>query len=202
MSAHNDSSQTEDVGEVHVYDGIVEHDNRLPRWWLATLWGAVVFSFGYWFVYETFGVADHPQESFDKAMAVRREAEDKARVARAAIVDDAFLVALSQDPGARERGKAVYDSTCLACHADKGQGLVGPNLTDSAWLHGGAPTQILATVNDGVVAKGMPAWGPALGAGKVNDVVAYLLTMKGTNVPGKEPQGEIAADASAHAARN
>ena len=34
----------------------------------------------------------------------------------------------------------------------------------------------------------MPAWGGALGA-QVKDVVAYVMSLKDTNLAGKEPQG-------------
>ena len=48
------------------------------------------------------------------------------------------------------------------------------------------------TVADGVVVKGMPAWERTLGAERVRSIVAYVLTLKDTNVPGKAPQGEPA----------
>ena len=177
-------------GEVHVYDGIEEHDNRLPRWWLATLWGAIVFAVGYWAYFETFAVGLSPRGEFDAEMAAIA-ARETAAAEKAGAVDDDQMLALSKDAAVVERGKVVFQSTCLACHAAEGQGLVGPNLTDNAWLHGGRPTDILAVVADGVVAKGMPAWKPALGPEKVKDVTAFLLTIKGKNVPGKEPQGVV-----------
>ena len=175
-------------GEVHVYDGIEEHDNRLPRWWLATLWGAIVFAFAYWGYYQTFAVGLSPRGEFDAEMVARR-AREAQFAARAGAVDDQQMLALSQDAAVVARGKLVFQSTCLACHAAEGQGLVGPNLTDNAWLHGGRPTDIFNVVADGVAAKGMPAWKPALGPEKVKDVTAFLLTLKGKNLPGKEPQG-------------
>jgi cbb3-type cytochrome c oxidase subunit III len=35
------------------------------------------------------------------------------------------------------RGDAVFrgPGNCYACHGSKGEGLVGPNLTDSEWIH-------------------------------------------------------------------
>ena len=176
--------------EVHVYDGIEEHDNRLPRWWLMTLWGAVVFAFGYWMWFQTFSVGVSPRAAFDQEM-LARQVQATVAAAQAGVVNDDVIARLSQDPAAVERGRVVYTSTCQACHADKGQGLVGPNLTDDAWLHGDRPTQILAIIDGGVIAKGMPGWGPALGVEKTKDVAAFLLTLKGTNIPGKEPQGIV-----------
>ena len=53
---------------------------------------------------------------------------------------------------------------------------IGPDLTDTAWIHGGRPTEIYATVTNGVLIKGMPTWGPVLGAKKISETVAYILS--------------------------
>jgi cytochrome c oxidase cbb3-type subunit 3 len=40
----------------------------------------------------------------------------------------------------------------------------------------------------------MPTWGPQLGDDRVESIVAFVLSIKDTNVPsGKAPQGELAA---------
>ena len=179
----------EDTG--HVYDGIVEHDNRLPLWWLVTLWGAIAFAIAYWGVYEEFHVLPGPHEAFVAELAdIQKQADDKA--AKAPPPDDSVLLARTQDAAAVERGHAVYLANCLPCHGDKGQGVVGPNLTDESWLHGDRPGDIHKTVSEGVVAKGMPAWKPVLGAEKVNDVVTYVLTLKHTHAAGKPAEGVAA----------
>jgi cytochrome c oxidase cbb3-type subunit 3 len=84
----------------------------------------------------------------------------------------------------------VYQQNCATCHGAEGQGLIGPNLTDNAWLQGGKPVDIHKTIAQGSVAKGMPAWERTLGVERVRAVTAYVLTFKGRNVPGKPPQGE------------
>ena len=53
---------------------------------------------------------------------------------------------------------------------------VGPDLTDTAWVHGGTPREVFATAAKGVIAKGMPAWEPMLGQKKTAEVVAYILS--------------------------
>jgi len=140
---------------VHEYDGIQEADNRLPRWWLSTLFAAMVFSIGYWFYYEEFKAGPGLQQAYYAEKA--REAERTG-----AEPTDGELVAAAQGP-TLELGKQLFAANCVACHEAEGQGKIGPNLTDGAWLHGGAPVAIFKTIRDGVPAKGMPSWGPMLG---------------------------------------
>jgi cytochrome c oxidase cbb3-type subunit III len=173
-------------GVIHVYDGIEEQDNRLPNWWLAILWGTLVFGLGYWLYYETAGLGLQPREELKADLAVIAQKKS----AGGGPVNDAALLALSQDATGLAAGKSTFQSTCAACHGASGEGSIGPNLTDKFWLHGGKPTDIHRTISQGSVAKGMPAWEPTLGAERVKQLAAYVLTLKGKNVAGKPPQGE------------
>jgi hypothetical protein len=47
---------------------------------------------------------------------------------------------------------------------------------------------------NGVLDKGMQAWKDQLGPVRVRQAVAYVLTRKGLNLPGKAPQGKSTAD--------
>jgi len=88
-------------------------------------------------------------------------------------------------------GQQAFAANCVACHEAQGQGKIGPNLTDAAWLHGGSPLEIFRTIRDGVPAKGMPSWGPALGRTGVAQVTAFVLSLRNKNIPGKAPEGEV-----------
>jgi cytochrome c oxidase cbb3-type subunit 3 len=169
---------------VHVYDGIEEEDNHLPNWWLATLLGAIVFAFGYWFVYETTHAAPGPLDSYlaEEAAAAKRRAE-------AGPVTNEALALLAAEPKTVAEGKQIFVSTCAPCHGAQGQGLVGPNLTDQFWVHGGSPTDIHKSITEGFPQKGMRPWGPVLGAGRVRTVAAFVISLKGQNLAGRAPEG-------------
>ena len=175
---------------VHEYDGIQEYDNRLPNWWLWTLYGTLVFGFVYWLGYQTFHALDNPRDTHEKEQAIARAAEIE-RMKNAGPVTAELLQKMSLDAKTTDTGKQVFTSTCAACHRADGGGNIGPNLTDKFWLHGSKPDDIYKTVEHGVPAKGMPAWEPVLGHDKVMAATAYVLTLKDTNASnGKAPQGE------------
>lgn len=183
-----------DSGEaiVHEYDGIQECDNQLPRWWLFTLWVTVAFAAGYWFYYHSLQKGDLASREYARVKAAELAAEAE-RIKNAGEVTPEMLVTLSKDPGTVEQGKAVFVQTCVTCHDQGGKGNIGPNLTDEYWLHGADPQAIYGIVRDGYLQKQMPAWGKQLGETKVRAAVAYVLSIKNTNVEGgKAPQGEKA----------
>jgi cytochrome c oxidase cbb3-type subunit 3 len=175
--------------DTHVYDDIVEHDNKLPLWWQLTLYGAVLFAMVYWFG-RRYDAIQSPAERYAQDVAAQRAAEAEAARARGT-VDDAMLTTLSKDPSTLSQGREIFTSTCAPCHRADGGGNIGPNLTDSYWIHGNKPTDLYRDVTEGVPAKGMPTWGPMLGAARVEAVVAFVMSIENTNVPnGKSPQGD------------
>ena len=184
---------------IHEYDGIEEADNRLPRWWLITFYGSMVFALGYWFAYHEFTMAPSTPEIFANEIA--------ARAAQGGQVDEPTLEMLSQDASIVAAGQSTFQSNCVACHGDRGQGVIGPNLTDGSWIHGGSAVDIYHTVREGVQARGMPAWGPVLGERPVQSLVAYILSLRGQNQTGGRPPegqpyepGEQPAQAPSHEA--
>lgn len=173
----------------HEFDGIQEFDNRLPNWWLYTLYGAMIFSVIYWLGFHTWDVWNLPMEKFEAEQTAAAEAQLAAMGDQE--VTNESLALMSAIPSTVDAGRATFEQFCVACHLPDASGSVGPNLTDNYWLHGGQPLQILNTVMNGVPEKGMAAWGNQLGPIRVQQVVSYVLTLKGLNRPGKEPQGEL-----------
>jgi cytochrome c oxidase cbb3-type subunit 3 len=184
--------QQADVTLGHSYDGIQEYDNRLPNWWLFTLYGSIVFSILYWLFYQTFGIGFTQDESYGHELQVA--AEEQLRREMGKEVTDESLLLMTQIPAQVEIGARIFQQKCVQCHGAQGGGDIGPNLTDEFWLHGPAPLQVYGTVLNGVQAKGMQAWKDQLGPVRVRQVVAFLLTRKGANVAGKPPQGRPTAE--------
>jgi cytochrome c oxidase cbb3-type subunit 3 len=89
---------------------------------------------------------------------------------------------MAANPVFTEAGKQTYASLCVACHLPSLRGksenpaAVGPDLTDTAWIHGGTPQEIYVILKNGVLTKGMPAWEPILGQKKTVELVAYVLS--------------------------
>lgn len=181
-----------DVALDHAYDGIREYDNRLPNWWLFTLYGSIVFSVGYWLFYHTFHVGHTQDAAWQREVEIAAAAQLEREMGKE--VTDESLLLMTQVPAQIEAGSKLFQQNCAKCHGAALGGELGPNLTDDFWLHGNAPTQIYNTVMNGVLDKGMQAWKDQLGPVRVRQVVSFVLTRKNTNVPGKAPQGKPSAE--------
>jgi cytochrome c oxidase cbb3-type subunit 3 len=174
----------------HEYDGIREYDNPLPRWWVWSFAASFVFALGYFFHYHVShngtSVADEYQAEVAEAQAI------EAKRSLSAPVTDSSLGGLMSDAPTMMEAKALFELRCSPCHGEQAQGLIGPNLTDNAWLHGqGGLLDIYQVVQNGVLDKGMPAWGRQLTPNELRKVVAFVGTQRGKNVPGKAPQGIV-----------
>jgi len=175
----------EDPIRKHTFDGIAEYDKRLPNWWLMTLYASIVFWVGYWGYYEWFRVGLTGPQELEQALA-KIEA---VKLASAPVVDNASLWKMSRNPVFVDAGKAAYEANCIACHFASLRGktenpaAIGPDLTDTKWTHGGTPMDVYNVINKGVLVKGMPTWGPVLGAKKIAETTAYILSKHTENEP-------------------
>lgn len=170
----------------HDYDGIHELDNPLPNWWLAIFIGTHIFALAYAWYYHLGGPGVDQQTELARDMEQFKQADQSqthADIAWDTVITDANLKAV---------GKVQYDAKCAVCHVADGGGSIGPNLADNFWIHGkGMPADLHTVIRDGVLEKGMPAWGPLLKDDEMKGLVAYVFAFKGTSpAKPKAPQGE------------
>lgn len=177
----------------HEFDGIRELANN-PPWWLTFIFiFSLLFAYFYIAKYHFFGDGDLQIAEYENEMAQYMPDEDddveEGGIAIADVNID-FSQPLSDEEGLG-KGAKVFSTNCAVCHLAEGQGLVGPNLTDEYWLHGGSFEDIVKVINEGVIEKGMISWTNQLSKVQIHQVSSYILTLQGTNPPNpKAPQGE------------
>jgi cytochrome c oxidase cbb3-type subunit 3 len=177
-----------DVG--HDYDGIRELDNITPPWFVAAFAGSILFAAVYMYRYHIAESA--PLQIQEYEISVREAELNKLEDLKnqANFVDENSVTML--EAGQYEEGKSIYKMTCTVCHGDKGQGLVGPNITDEYWLHGGSMKDIFSTIKYGVLDKGMKSWKDDYSPNQIAQLASYIKSLKGTNPPEpKAAQGEL-----------
>ncbi|MBU0679149.1 MAG: c-type cytochrome [Verrucomicrobia bacterium] len=193
---HQDVHVMEDEKSIlldHEADGIKELDNRLPRWWVWLFYISIIFSAVYMVYFHVVDAGSLQIAKYEKEMGIveTAKAEAKAEVAAAAPEAAAVPTEPSSDEEVLAKGQQLFMTHCVACHSPQGQGLVGPNLTDNYWIHGGAFSDTVHTITEGVPAKGMITWKTLLGAGDIHALASYIFTLRGTNPPNpKAPEGE------------
>lgn len=166
----------------HEYDGIMEADNPLPKWWVQLFLISIVFAVVYLPVVHMFDLLPKNFLESDIAQAALVAEQREAELVASGFYD--------KDPVAA--GKKYYGTFCVSCHGSFGEGGIGPNLTDKFWIHGPNEADIVLTITSGVAAKGMPTWGPILGDRKIKMIAAYVMTLWETPPPtaGKKAEGE------------
>jgi cytochrome c oxidase cbb3-type subunit 3 len=174
----------------HDYDGIKELDSKIPPWfsWLFIL--TIIFAVYYMLQYHVFGSGQVMQEEYN-AEVNKASVEKEALMKSGALVNEE-TVKLLTDAADLQKGKDIFEANCIACHASDGGGIVGPNLTDKYWIHGGGIKNVFKTIKYGVVEKGMISWQTQLNANQMQDVASYVLSLQGTKPAApKAPEGEI-----------
>jgi cytochrome c oxidase cbb3-type subunit III len=101
-----------------------------------------------------------------------------------------FRTASRTDRSTIDSGSVVFKHNCTPCHGIHGEGIIGPNLTDEYWLHGGSIREMAITIGKGVPDKGMKPWRHDLNTDEIGQVIAYIRSLRGTNPKdAKGPQG-------------
>lgn len=172
----------------HDYDGIKELNNPMPKWWLWLFYLSIVFAAIYMLRYHVLKTGDSQANEYAKEMAL---AAKNTRSTATKAIDESNISFLS-DQASLDAGKATFDKLCAVCHLKNGEGLVGPNLTDEYWVHGGSMNDIYKIIVDGNPSKGMISWKGQLTPENIQEVASYIYTLEGTNPPNqKAAEGKI-----------
>jgi cytochrome c oxidase cbb3-type subunit 3 len=170
----------------HEYDGIQELDNNLPPWWVWGFFATIVFSFIYMFHYHVLKTGDLQITSYDKEMVQSRKDIDSYLAKMAMNVDETNATQLTNENDL-SAGKSLFTANCVACHNPKGEGNIGPNLTDEYWIYSPDVKDVFKTIKSGT-ANGMPEHASKLNPVQIQQVASFILSMPFAG--GKAPEGE------------
>ena len=178
-----------DIELDHNYDGIRELDNRLPPWWLYGFYITIIFAVVYLWRYHVAESAPLSEEEFKIAMQ-KAEVEKQAYLKKTAGNIDENNIKLLTEAIDMEAGKKIYEQSCTPCHGKNGEGVVGPNLTDPYWLHGGSVSDVFKSVKYGWPEKGMRAWKDDFSPKQMAQLTSFIISLNGTNpANAKQPEG-------------
>lgn len=183
----------------HGFDGIMELDNQLPKWWLGLFWIGVAYCVVYIFSYSFTDFAHPIKEYDDEYKAQIASVEEYMKTAPQATLETAVYNA---DKVAE--GQEIFKTNCVSCHMDGGKGGIGPNLTDNMWIN--QPEKTLFKNIFHVVWNGSPNNPTMVAFGKngqltgndIEKVAAYIYHINQEQKPvtvaegGAAPQGTAA----------
>ncbi|HRP90596.1 MAG TPA: c-type cytochrome [Edaphocola sp.] len=189
LGANNSKVDIEKLDLKHDYDGIRELDNNIPGWWKLAFAGTILISVIYFGRFLTGSLPDQINEL--------EVAQQKAEVQMAAYlaksggnVDENSVTML--DAAGIAKGATLYEKNCVACHGAKGEGGIGPNLTDEYWLHKGSIKDVFYSIKYGWPEKGMKAWKDDFSPIQMAELASFVESLKGTNPPNaKAKEGEL-----------
>ena len=175
----------------HNYDGIQELDNSLPPWWKYGFYLSIVVACIY--IYRFHISHDGLSQQEEYVAEMQKGEEDKAAylATSANNVDESNVVMLT-DGGEIAAGRELFSKNCIACHLADGGGVVGPNLTDDYWLHGGSTKDVFKSIKYGWQDKGMKSWKDDFSPKQIQELASFVKSLKGTHpATPKAPQGDL-----------
>ncbi len=192
-------SQVETTG--HVWDGVEELNNPLPRWWVWVFCLTIIWGIGYTIAYPAWPLISRATQGYFGSSDRIAVADDIARFDAANAPIKASLVAadLAAIPGdealktfAIPAGASIFRTNCATCHGSGAAGVQGkgyPNLLDNDWLWGGDMAAIHQTITHGIRNttdpdarySEMPKFGAdeILDATQIAQVVEHVLKISG-----------------------
>ena len=185
----------------HVWDGIKEFNNPLPRWWLWTFYATCAWGLIYTVLYPAWPLLS---DSTAGVLGYSTRAEVAADIASfeemnapvRAQIEAVELAAINADENpdlynyAIQGGAAIFRTWCAQCHGSGAAGATGyPNLLDDDWLWGGSIDEIHYTISHGIRNEDdfdaryseMTAFDEILTDDEIGSVVQYVRNLSGQN---------------------
>lgn len=186
----------------HVWDGIKELNNPLPRWWLYIFYATIIWSVGYMIAMPALpslpglggtntpgllGASARTDVARDVEALRAERATASAQLVNASLQDIQNNLDLQQF--AMAMGESAFGDNCATCHGAGGRGAKGyPMLADDVWLWDGTLDGIEYTLRHGIRDEdpdsrfsAMPAFGRdgLLTSAQIDDLVQYVLGLSG-----------------------
>ena len=102
----------------------------------------------------------------------------------------AGCLVLAQSSAPRRDVAKVWSEYCASCHGANMSGAQAPTMLDDVWTSGNDDAALAATIRNGRVASGMPAFGTMLSDRDIHAMVVYI----------RETAGRAKAAATTYAA--
>jgi len=186
----NPLDKEEEITIDHEYDGIRELDNPIPMWFNALFYSSIAFAIGYLLVYHVFGWGMTQEQEYIAAVQEGEKQRIEFLESSGSNIDE-NSVTVDLSPEFVASGQEIFLQNCGMCHGNQGEGLIGPNLTDEYWLHGGKVGEVFRTIKYGVPEKGMVPWEANLTPVQIAQVTNFILSIAGSNPPDpKAPEGD------------
>lgn len=189
--------QVETTG--HVWDGVEELNNPLPRWWVWVFYATIIWGVAYTIAYPAWpmvtratagvlGFSTRAQVAEDLAAWNERNASLNEQLAMA----DMTTISANTDLQnyAVNMGASVFRANCSQCHGSGAAGVQAsgyPSLLDNDWLWGGKIEDIVYTVTHGIRNDQspdtrwtqMPAFKEVLLPEEIDALVNHVLAVSG-----------------------
>lgn len=179
----------------HGFDGIIELDNPLPKWWVSLFFFGVVFCVSYIYLFFTNKNFVNPEYEFE--ISLKKAKEQQADYWSNVIQPTIETVKLNSEY--IEEGKELFNINCVSCHNKEGIGGIGPNLTDENWINVEEKTLIQNIFHliwngskNNLTMRGFGIEGELTGVQieKIANYVYYINQMDKKSTKGAPPQGK------------
>jgi cytochrome c oxidase cbb3-type subunit 3 len=182
----------------HDADGIQEYDNDLPRWWLYGFYFTIFCSVIYIYYYHMYTGKDWNVLWYGARgqVAEYEHSVKEAKITLASVggasSGASLKYVLKTDAAALKRGEEIFNGSsnlCFTCHRQDLGGIVGPNLTDEYWIHGGTYKSVIKSIKSGYPDKGMMPYGSnaKLSDEDLMSLASYIVSKQGSNPASPKP---------------